>query len=1287
MNYLIHSYRYLFAAILLCTGFGSLTAQQVQMRLITETLNCQRRQMAVSLEIKSDGDPISLGTSSILLEFDPAILRFTTYEPIGFEPTFTCSSNGWAKQTFDGSTVPGALNITAHLEDTQGSCPQLHDQWIKFGTIFFEIRQEGKNPSIDMPMDFTIFNASINDGNTLYGRGTVEIDEFTPGICNEQPTPDPTPAPTPTPTPTPNPTPAPAPDIITQGGCEPVFSEWFGGNLKQWTNIQNAVRISKTDKLQLTNNEKMFASYGLTWEDLTLEVTTSILEKAAGIIFRYEDENNHYLVRLEEGNKVRLMKRLGGSLAEIAQADLSLSKNTEYRVVIVCQENTFSIAVDGQTLITISDDSFVKGAIGFSEANGEKAEFDNVSVCVPQTYACDPVSLTTGGLAKATQSSSQKSPMMGDLNAAKAIDGDFRGDASLGTVSVTTEEKDTRWEVDLGTISDLSFIRIWNREDCCQDELQNAYVFISDFPFESKDIEETKDQDGVTYEYFAGQLNQKTLVALNRTGRFVRIQLEGQASLNLAEVEVLGCVLEQGGLLATYYNSRKLTSPVVSRVDRKVDFNWGTSEPHLAVRADNFSVRWQGELTPPVTGPIYFRSEMDEGARLWVNNQEIFNDWARNKGLRIVEGQTNLVAGEKVPIRLEYYDYRGNAQINLQWKYEGQDWQTVPSAFLQPKYGGLLATYYNDMELGTPMFSQIDRQINFDWRTKSPHRAISKDRFSVRWEGMITPMHSEVYTFSAKTDDGVRLWINDELIIDKWVRQAAREWSGTIDLVANQPVSIKMEYYDQTGRASAKLYWESATQTKEIIPSLVLEPKSTSLTFGEVGVAQVSSEWQTITLERTYEEPVVILGGITFEDESPTTIRVRNVQANSFEVSLQAWYCEQDAHKTESMPYIVVESGLHFLPNGGQLYAGHLDRVGQRRITKRYPVPFKQSPVVLANTVSMNSKDQSVVKVRTQGSRLYAYIKEGEAHDNKNASERVAFLACSPGIYGNTLGMEANQTGFEVDHNWTDIPFGTTYDEPPVFVGAIGSVKGGDPAMLRYQQDETTGAVKAMVQEETCGDNEQWHALEEVHYLAFIKTGLLETPAFQTREGKLLVDGLYLYAYPEGERVQLEWTINQEQNIESYVLESSVDKQFFRSLSTTPSQGDSEQARSYQEFDNQPFAGINYYRVKAVGKDGTTVYSNTVRTSTEDLEQIFAKIYPNPVHKDESLSISLQVPDKEWVEIDLFTTQGQSVRHQLHETNEHLVESEMKLEGLPVGIYYLRVMSGTHMLTRRVIIE
>ncbi|MBN1511047.1 MAG: hypothetical protein JXB13_03455 [Phycisphaerae bacterium] len=136
---------------------------------------------------------------------------------------------------------------------------------------------------------------------------------------------------------------------------------------------------------------------------------------------------------------------------------------------------------------------------------------------------------------------------------------------------------------------------------------------------------------------------------------------------------------------------------------------------------------------------------------------------------------------------------------------------------------GLLAHYFPTRYLtGTPV-EQVDATVDFDWGTGSPVPGIGVDQFSVRWSGTVrTPSAAGTYTFSTLTDDGIRLWVNDTLIIDQWIDQGPTEWSGTIALAADTEYPIVMEYYENGGGAVARLYWQPPAQARTIIPAEAL---------------------------------------------------------------------------------------------------------------------------------------------------------------------------------------------------------------------------------------------------------------------------------------------------------------------------------------------------------------------------------------------------------------------------------------------------------------------------------
>jgi glucose/arabinose dehydrogenase len=131
---------------------------------------------------------------------------------------------------------------------------------------------------------------------------------------------------------------------------------------------------------------------------------------------------------------------------------------------------------------------------------------------------------------------------------------------------------------------------------------------------------------------------------------------------------------------------------------------------------------------------------------------------------------------------------------------------------------GLAATYFNNINFTGTTVTRIDPTIDFTWGAGSPDPAIAPDTFSARWTGFVQPRFSGQYTFITTSDDGVRLTVNNQLIINQFIDQAPTEHTGTITLTAGVAYPILLEYYENGGGAMIRLEWQSAQQPRQVIP-------------------------------------------------------------------------------------------------------------------------------------------------------------------------------------------------------------------------------------------------------------------------------------------------------------------------------------------------------------------------------------------------------------------------------------------------------------------------------------
>jgi len=139
---------------------------------------------------------------------------------------------------------------------------------------------------------------------------------------------------------------------------------------------------------------------------------------------------------------------------------------------------------------------------------------------------------------------------------------------------------------------------------------------------------------------------------------------------------------------------------------------------------------------------------------------------------------------------------------------------------------GLTAQYYDAADLTSLKLTRVDPRVDFSWGTSSPAPGVATGTYSVRWSGAVVPQHSEMHTFTVTADDGVRLWVDNELIVVNWLNQDAKAVTGQIALRAGVATPITLEYYQNTGTAGVKLEWSSPSMAREVIPQARLNAET-----------------------------------------------------------------------------------------------------------------------------------------------------------------------------------------------------------------------------------------------------------------------------------------------------------------------------------------------------------------------------------------------------------------------------------------------------------------------------
>lgn len=139
---------------------------------------------------------------------------------------------------------------------------------------------------------------------------------------------------------------------------------------------------------------------------------------------------------------------------------------------------------------------------------------------------------------------------------------------------------------------------------------------------------------------------------------------------------------------------------------------------------------------------------------------------------------------------------------------------------------GLRGDYYDNSDFTGTRVRRVDPTVNFDWGGGAPDLLIGADSFSVRWTGSVQPRFSETYTFYTVSDDGIRLWVNNTLLVDDWTDHGPTE-TRTHYIAGRAALQHSDGDVQNGGGAVAKLLWSSPTVLKETIPSTQLYPPST----------------------------------------------------------------------------------------------------------------------------------------------------------------------------------------------------------------------------------------------------------------------------------------------------------------------------------------------------------------------------------------------------------------------------------------------------------------------------
>jgi len=256
-----------------------------------------------------------------------------------------------------------------------------------------------------------------------------------------------------------------------------------------------------------------------------------------------------------------------------------------------------------------------------------------------------------------------------------------------------------------------------------------------------------------------------------------------------------------------YYNNRFLSgSPFMVRDDGNsfLNFDFGVGGPSSAcgLGVDNFSMRWTRTVNFE-SGTYRFTVTGDDGVRLYLDGQLLIDQWYDHAPTSYT-AEVTLTGGDHLVV-LEYYENAGGAVAQLSWARVYGANCMVGVAPTQWR-----GEYFNHRYLsGSPFMVRNDGNsfLNFDFGGGGPSVAcgLGADNFSIRWTRTVN-FAPGTYRFYVTGDDGVRLYVDGQLVIDQWHDQAPTTYTADVPLTAGDHVII-LEYYENMGGAVAQLSW------------------------------------------------------------------------------------------------------------------------------------------------------------------------------------------------------------------------------------------------------------------------------------------------------------------------------------------------------------------------------------------------------------------------------------------------------------------------------------------------
>ena len=267
-------------------------------------------------------------------------------------------------------------------------------------------------------------------------------------------------------------------------------------------------------------------------------------------------------------------------------------------------------------------------------------------------------------------------------------------------------------------------------------------------------------------------------------------------------------ISDGAGWRGEYFKTRDLSGPpALVRDDAAIDFDWRWGSPDPVIPADDFSAVWTRYA---YFAPGYYRFNVrsDDGVRVWLDGALVMDYWReQDDRSHFVDG---IYLSGNHALKVTYFEHTVTARIRF-WVEQSGDtrapWPIDPAPARAPGLPGpWQGEYFNNRYLtGAPALVRSDPTVDFDWAWGSPAAQVNRDFFSARWTGSF---HFEPgrYDFATTSDDGVRLYVDDSLVINAWHPMRGKR-HGTATLTQGSH-SVRVEYFEGSQSAMVHVDWQ-----------------------------------------------------------------------------------------------------------------------------------------------------------------------------------------------------------------------------------------------------------------------------------------------------------------------------------------------------------------------------------------------------------------------------------------------------------------------------------------------